>query len=149
MLIAHNFGIVVDDFSLGWLSAEVDALAERGQWSPDVGLRMNLVLEELSVNVRDYGQVEGRRLEVMVQEEVLGIRIEFVDSGRMFDVVNEGPEVDVTLGIGEREPGGLGLHLVKQLVESLSYERKWGHNHVFMLLPWSMAPVETFSPKVG
>ena len=140
--MSNSFGIVIDDFSLGWLQGEVDALAERGEWPSDVALRMNLVLEELSVNVRDYGVVAGRRVEVLVHEEPRGLRIEFVDGGRMFDVVNQAPVVDVTSGLGEREPGGLGLHLVGQLVESLSYERKCGRNHVLMLLPWSMAEVE-------
>ena len=145
MLMAHRFGVVIDDFSLGWLQGEIDALSDLLMWEPDVGLRVNLVLEELSVNVRDYGVVAGRRLDIVVSEEPAGLRIDFADGGCVFDVVNEGPVVDITSGIGERQPGGLGLHLVKQMVESLSYERRCGCNHVSMLLSWTMGGVESVS----
>jgi serine/threonine-protein kinase RsbW len=38
-----------------------------------------------------------------------------------FDV-SRAPEVDVNLPIEQRRPGGLGLHLIRKLVDSLEYE---------------------------
>jgi anti-sigma regulatory factor (Ser/Thr protein kinase) len=38
-----------------------------------------------------------------------------------FDIT-QAPEVDVHRGIDERQPGGLGLHLIRRMVDSIKYE---------------------------
>ena len=39
-----------------------------------------------------------------------------------FDVTREGPEVDVDQSAEDRDEGGLGLHLVKEMVDTFDYE---------------------------
>ena len=49
------------------------------------------------------------------------------DSGKPFDPTTKG-DVDTTLPAEERSIGGLGIHLVKQLMDNIQYEYKDGHN---------------------
>ena len=55
--------------------------------------------------------------------------IEFIvdDSGRPFDpTLAEQP--DLELGVDERPVGGLGIHLVRSIMDKVSYAREGGHN---------------------
>lgn len=133
----HKFGALAEDFTLGWLRGQVDGLSESGRWPVDVGWRVNLVLEELSLNVKEHGVVPGRMMEVTLAECAGGLRIDFVDDGAAFDLVEDAPAVDTGMGLEGRSAGGLGIHLVKEMVESLRYERDGGMNRVSMLLPWT------------
>ena len=55
--------------------------------------------------------------------------IDFIisDSGQPFDPTDKG-EVDTTLSAEERQIGGLGIHLVRELMDSINYERQGGKN---------------------
>jgi len=96
---------------------------------------LELALEELMVNVNHYaydgavGSVElVRRLVNFdgLTHLVLTIR----DWGKAFDPFLEAPKPDLTLPVDERPIGGLGLHLVKNLVSHYSYWRDLGANNV-------------------
>ena len=54
--------------------------------------------------------------------------IRIVDEGVAFDPTQEAPEVDTTLDTEEREIGGLGLFLVRECMDEVSYERKENTN---------------------
>ena len=106
--------------------ADVHAFLERfreEQGVPeDVGFRMDLVVEELFTNLVKYN-TDGRfEIEVgarLVDGEVVLTLTDFdVDS---FDVTTS-KEPDPDRGEDNIRIGGLGLHLVKQMADSLSYE---------------------------
>ena len=51
-----------------------------------------------------------------------GLSVTLVDYQRPpFDPTVEGPDVDVDAPAGDRQEGGLGIHLVKQMVDSIDY----------------------------
>ena len=54
-----------------------------------------------------------------------------VDSGAPFDPT-AAPEVDLNIPINDRPIGGLGIHLVRQLMDNVSYERKEEKNYLRM-----------------
>jgi len=49
------------------------------------------------------------------------------DSGMPFDPTRK-PEVDINASLEDRPVGGLGIHLVRQLMDSVSYRREDGKN---------------------
>ena len=55
------------------------------------------------------------------------IKFIIVDSGLAFDPTKK-EDVDITLGVEERSIGGLGIHLVRQIMDSVNYERIKGKN---------------------
>jgi anti-sigma regulatory factor (Ser/Thr protein kinase) len=86
---------------------------------------MNLAIEELFTNMIKYG---GGDAEVTVGLDVRDgrLEIEMVHPGaRPFDVTSTGA-VDVDEPLAERDPGGLGLHLMRRVMDDVVYEHKNG-----------------------
>jgi len=83
---------------------------------------VDLIVEELFTNMVKY--CPGNTHEILIGLERSGRRIAV--SLTDFDVdpfdINDAPEPDVDRPITERKPGGLGLHIVKRMVERIDYE---------------------------
>ena len=86
---------------------------------------MNLTIEELFTNMVKYG---GGDDVVSVDLDVRGddLVIELVHAGaRAFDPA-AAKRVDPTSPLGEREPGGLGLQLVRSVMDDVTFEHRNG-----------------------
>lgn len=95
----------------------------------DLNMPINLALEEAVSNVMLYaypGRDDGKVIVEFVRNSVKqGEHLIFTitDSGVPFDPTQQ-KEVDVTLSAEERAIGGLGIHLVKQLMDQVTYRRE-------------------------
>ena len=94
---------------------------------------VNLAIEEAVVNVMNYAYPKGKRanilLEVMADDET--ITFELSDDGGPFDPT-KAEQVDVTLPVEKRAIGGLGIHLMRHYMDSITYERRDGQNVLTM-----------------
>ncbi len=90
---------------------------------------INLALEEAVVNVMSYAYQPGTTGNVNIDAMANESRLKFIisDWGTPFDPTAE-KEVDTTLSAEERPIGGLGIHLVRQIMDSINYERIDGMN---------------------
>jgi len=88
-------------------------------------MQLQVALDEIASNVINYGWPDGGNHELRVRITGQQDRIE-VDDGREFDP-RQAPAPEPQPA-GRRQPGGLGIHLVKQLVDRLEYERVDGRN---------------------
>ena len=106
------------------LTAFVDAVCEAVGFNPTVTMQMNLAIEEAVVNVMNYAYPRGKKGDVTIEALSNDVRLKFVitDSGTPFDPTVHA-DVDTTLSAQERPIGGLGIHLVRQLMDSINYER--------------------------
>ncbi len=90
-----------------------------------------LCLDEMLVNIISYGYPDGEEhlidLHVVAGEDELVITLS--DDGIPFDPFNR-EEPDTGLSVEERPIGGLGVHLVKNLMDNCHYERRGEHNVV-------------------
>ena len=96
---------------------------------PDVlNMTINLALEEAVTNVMLYAYPNGHgRVLVEAMKEKERVTFTISDSGIPFDPTQqEAP--DITLSAEERAIGGLGIHLVRQIMDEISYERKDNKN---------------------
>jgi len=97
--------------------------AEFARHGVDPSLRrpVELALEELFTNMVKYGR-GGAEVQLSLVPIPDGVEATLVDEGvEPFDPTAV-PEVDVRRPLSERQPGGLGIHLVKRLVDSIDYE---------------------------
>ena len=90
-----------------------------------------LCLDELLANIISYGYPDGEEhlidLHVLLGDDALDITLS--DDGIPFDPFRQ-EEPDTKLSVEDRPIGGLGLHLVKNLMDSYHYERRGEHNFV-------------------
>ena len=90
----------------------------------DPGLRpvINLTVEELFVNMVNYNEGGSTEIRLRMERDDGELVATLTD----FDVERfdptEKPDVDITKPLAERVPGGLGIHLVRKMVDSLDYD---------------------------
>lgn len=98
--------------------------------SPKAGMQLALAAEEVFVNISDYAYAPGQGkawVRVELDPENNEAVITFSDEGRPFDPTAK-EEPSVTLPAEQRKPGGLGIFLVKKLMDGVSYEYRGGKN---------------------
>ena len=90
---------------------------------------LNLAVEEAVVNVMNYAYPHGEVGHIYLEVYANDARIKFVitDNGVPFDPTTTA-EPDVTADLEDRPIGGLGIFLVRQLMDSVNYERVKGEN---------------------
>lgn len=111
------------------LTAFVDEVCEIVGVDMSTTMSLNLALEEAVVNVMDYGYPAGQvghiEVKALANEKTLTFVIS--DDGIPFDPTAKS-EVDTTLSVEQRPIGGLGIHLVRTIMDSINYERTRGRN---------------------
>ena len=102
----------------------VSAFISRQSLDEAVAYSLNLAVEELFTNMVKYNSGAGERILIRMSREAKLVVVELID----FNVDPFDPdtvaEVTTDQPIDERSPGGLGLHLVKSIVDKVSYEYK-------------------------
>jgi sigma-B regulation protein RsbU (phosphoserine phosphatase) len=96
-------------------------------------MSLNLALEEAVTNVILYAYPEGSDGLVDIEAVIRKDQLRFVisDSGKPFDPT-AAPEADITLGVDDRPIGGLGIFLVRNIMDDVRYERTDGKNILTM-----------------
>jgi len=94
-----------------------------------ISMPMTLILEELYTNTITHGASDGRDvfIEVNLSIDKDELIMTYEDNGIPFNVL-ELPDPDLTASIENREVGGLGVHYVKTLTDSVEYEYVEKHN---------------------
>lgn len=118
---------------IGKLEPFIEQIGERLSLAPDLVFNLNLVLEEAVSNVINYAYPHQEGKEINIQASLMNDNLIFVitDSGVAFDPTLV-PEADITLSAEERPIGGLGIFIIKQIMNEVNYQRIDGKN-VFTL----------------
>ena len=115
------------------LAQFVDEVGEEFSLTPDVIFNLNLVLEEAVVNVINYAYPKEDHQNIFLSASLHEGSIVFVltDTGKEFDPT-AAPEADITLSAEDRPIGGLGIFLIRQIMNEVKYERIEGKNVLTM-----------------
>jgi sigma-B regulation protein RsbU (phosphoserine phosphatase) len=111
------------------LAAFIDGFCEELGLDPSLTTSLNLALEEAVVNSMNYAYPAGTKGNIIVEAQANAERLRFSisDEGIPFDPT-AASEVDTELSAEERPIGGLGVHLFRQIMDSINYERVGGRN---------------------
>jgi len=114
---------------LATLSEKMESVGQALNLSRRCLFEMNLALDELFTNILSYGFQDQSehfiRVNISADHDVLTVVLE--DDGMAFNPVDRiPPELPCTLD--ECKVGGLGIHLVKNLMDEIVYERRAGTN---------------------
>ena len=111
------------------LSAFIEEVCEALSIDMTVAMQMNLAMEEAVVNVMSYAYPKGITGQVSIMAKASDEQLQFIitDTGIPFDPTQK-DSADTTLSVEERPIGGLGIHLIRQIMDSINYERFDGKN---------------------
>ena len=91
--------------------------------------RLRLAVEEAVVNVIDYAYPAGQEgdIEIHIMFDGKTLKTIIIDSGVAFDPTAK-EKADTSLSAQDRQIGGLGILLVRELMDAINYERENGKN---------------------
>src|SRR5499426_948711 len=97
--------------------------------APTVVHDLNLALEEILTNIISYGYLDGQEHEIRVRLSARPgeVKAEVEDDGQSFNPL-AAPEPHTAKALEERTIGGLGIHLVRTLMDGLEYKRQADRN---------------------
>lgn len=113
----------------------VDEASQMAGFSSEDIAKVRLAVEEVVVNVMNYAYPAGTHGDVTVEVSLYDTNLMFkiIDCGAPFDPTTL-PDVDTTLPARERAIGGLGIHLVRQIMDTIQYERMGSLNVLTLII---------------
>lgn len=109
--------------------AAVEAFVEDQGLSSETGYAFALTLDEVLANVIRHGFDDPDehiiRVRLWLDADVLSMQV--ADDARAFNPLLA-PEPDLDLPIEQRQPGGLGIHIIRTMMDDLDYRRLNGQN---------------------
>ena len=122
--------ILANDISeIARLNEFVEEIGNEFSLSPEVVFNLTLVLEEAVVNIINYAYPKEDHESIYLSAKLHNdsIMLVLTDTGKEFDPTMA-PEADITLSADERPIGGLGIFLIRQIMNEVKYERIEGKN---------------------
>ena len=111
------------------LAVSVEGATEELGHDPERTMKLNLALEEVVSNVilYAYPREMGEKITIMAQSDSHNLMFTITDKGKEFDPTQV-EEADITLSAEDREIGGLGIYIVKNIMNEVTYQRLDGKN---------------------
>lgn len=116
------------------LSTFLDEIADELALPQELVFSLNLALEEAVSNVILYAYPDGETNEIALTAQLSDNNLIFTltDTGEEFDPTGV-PDADITLSAEERQIGGLGILLIRNIMNKVEYQRI-GDKNVFTLV---------------
>ena len=111
------------------LAGVIEAFSAKHHLPDAVAFAFNLSLDELVTNVILYAfpDVQEHAIDVRLRLQAGVLHAEISDDGRPFDPLSV-PPPNLDAPIEERRIGGLGLHIVREMMDTIEYAREGGRN---------------------
>ena len=119
--------------------AFVDQELEELECPPKIQFQIDVAVEEIFVNIANYAyrsESGTATIRIEVEEDPVTVSLVFIDHGMPYDPLSK-EDPDITLDSEQRQIGGLGVFMVKNSMDDVSYKYDHGRNiltirkHVF------------------
>lgn len=129
LILDEHITLQNDIHQVPQLNAFIDSVAQQLRLDKTLQQQLKLAVEEAVVNVMQYSYPLGTTGNINVNAQCDGESLKFVisDQGKAFDPTQTA-KADTSLSVEERPIGGLGILLVRELMDSINYERVDGKN---------------------
>ena len=131
-MASHDTAVATDLAAIPPLIEWVEERCQEAGLGGELTFKFMLAIEEAVTNVVSYAFAERpppHRIRVRLDIDDERCAAEVVDNGRPFDP-SAAPPPDLTGSIEERGAGGLGIHLIRNMVDRVEYRRKDGQNRL-------------------
>ncbi|MBD0400687.1 SpoIIE family protein phosphatase [Flammeovirga sp. EKP202] len=119
------------------LTSQLQSFFIDNKYNVTVIQKVQIIMDELISNIINYATAEEKntdiQLYIFLLENKSGIKIQLLDNGIPFNPLEkEAP--DISLPVESRPIGGLGIHIVKSLVSTITYARTDSQNKIMLLI---------------
>ena len=122
-----------EEQELSRVAGFMEEVCDELQLDPHLAMKLQLAIEEMVVNVISYAYPKGSFADISLSVEADGKELTIVlsDSGVPFDpTAKDDPDLDVDPM--DREQGGMGILIVKNIMNEVSYQRLGDTNQLTM-----------------
>lgn len=126
-----EISLTPDAKSVKTVAEFLDTTLEDWEIPMKVVSKLQIVADEIYSNIVRYSQAKNAKVTAVQNGTVLSLRFE--DDGKPYDPTTAA-EPDITASAEEREIGGLGIFVVRNMMDSMDYRYKDGHNVLTLLL---------------
>jgi sigma-B regulation protein RsbU (phosphoserine phosphatase) len=121
--------IDVDIAQIAGVLDAVQAFAEQVDLPTGIGQKLGIILDELLNNAISYGFADpaGHKIDIHIHADSHRLTLKVSDEGIPFNPFSLS-NPDTSLGVDDRQIGGLGVMLVREMTDSQDYERQSGRN---------------------
>ena len=114
---------------LGLIREVTRKMAETAGFDEGTADQLALAVDEAATNVIEhaYRGAADREVEIRVEDRGREFQVEVLDSGATVDPRTV-PDVDLRRYVSERRTGGLGMHLMEKIMDSVTFRRSAGRN---------------------
>ena len=113
----------------------LDAILEEAGCSMRAQIQLDIALDEMMSNVARYAYASGEgdiTIAVDILDDRAHVVLTLMDNGVPYDPLKK-DDPDITLSAEERKIGGLGIFIVKQSMDSMTYAYENGQNAITMV----------------
>lgn len=105
----------------------IESYFDGADMPPDVMIKVMIVFDELVSNILDHGS--ATTIIARLRMDMDALTVDLIDDGTAFDPLSL-PEPDTSLSVEDRPIGGLGIHIVRKLIDSIAYSREGDRNRL-------------------
>lgn len=90
--------------------------------------KLMVAMDEVASNIVHYSGATDFDVEIDFPEDPDAVRISFSDAGKAFNPLTEASAADMTAKLEDRQIGGLGMFMVKKMMDNVEYVHENGRN---------------------
>jgi anti-sigma regulatory factor (Ser/Thr protein kinase) len=115
------------------VEAFLEEAGEAWELSAPLIYSLNLALEEALANIISYGydDQDHHEIEIALVKDKATLTVTITDDGHEYDPTLK-IDPDISLPAEERQIGGLGIFLIKKIMDKVEYQRKENRNHLIL-----------------